>query len=456
MKKSFDDLKHTRIGLPSGGEVIVLDTGAIIGPEAEAMIQALHSRSLEGFDHHLKVLANKGPEKFIKDYYVGYGHKSIGDCGTATVFVEGVSMLAAKAIQDSPLYSGQEGSTRYIDFSNQGLIDPSNTRLGREILENERLAYLEAQEPTINFLKMNHPYDGSVSKETYEKAIKARALDITRSLLPAGTSTKLAWHTNLRQAADHILFLRHHPLRELREIAGSLELALMKHFQNSFTHKRYPKTEEYQDLVAQHYFYFDEDSPSEPQVDLSKIDRKLLEEKRELFEKRPKKTELPKYLAELGVLTARFLLDFGSFRDIQRHRAISQRMPLLTTELGFNEWYLENFPPEVQSRAVSHLERMSGLIQRLGASPQDSQYFIPMGFNVSCKFTGNLPASIYMVELRDSSNVHPTLQRVAHSIGEQISRGLGIPLNIEKDEPKFDFRRGKQDIIDRSKKENEE
>ena len=96
-------LQHTCVKL-SRGEVIVLDTGAVIDAEATAMLQALHSRSTGGLRSHLKVLEKKGADNFMQSFYVGYGHKSIGDCGTTTVFIESVSMLAAKAIQDNPLY----------------------------------------------------------------------------------------------------------------------------------------------------------------------------------------------------------------------------------------------------------------------------------------------------------------------------------------------------------------
>jgi len=113
----------------------VLDTGAVIGPEAEAMLQALHSRSVGGLQSHLKILSEKGPDNFMKNFYVGYGHKSIGDCGTASIFIEGVSMLASKAVQDWPLYSGQESSTRYVDFQTQPFKNPAGTKEGEEILE---------------------------------------------------------------------------------------------------------------------------------------------------------------------------------------------------------------------------------------------------------------------------------------------------------------------------------
>ncbi len=52
----LSDLKHTSVKLENGAEIIVLNTGAVIGPEAEAMLQALHSRSTGGLRKYLEVL----------------------------------------------------------------------------------------------------------------------------------------------------------------------------------------------------------------------------------------------------------------------------------------------------------------------------------------------------------------------------------------------------------------
>ncbi|MCI5138224.1 MAG: hypothetical protein D3922_07370, partial [Candidatus Electrothrix sp. AR1] len=82
-------------------------------PESSAMMQALYSRSSSSVENHIEQVRKTGSSNFMKSYYVGYGHASIGDCGTTTLFIESVSILAAKAIQDNPLYSGQETSTRY-------------------------------------------------------------------------------------------------------------------------------------------------------------------------------------------------------------------------------------------------------------------------------------------------------------------------------------------------------
>ncbi len=446
MTKQFSDLKHTIVPLKRGGEVIILDTGALIDTESEAMLQALHSRSTGGLRSHLEILAEKGSANFMKNFYVGFGHDSIGDCGSTTIFVEGVSMLAVKAVQDNPLYSGTESSTRYLDFSKQPFLDITDTREGRDLLEMQRRFYIRAQDPTKRSLKLLYPRGEGEKQSVYEKAIDARTFDITRSLLPAGASTNFSWHTNLRQAADKVLFLRHHPLLEVREIAEATLEALRIHHPNSFGHILSGEKEAYQDLIAKYYYYHDTNSPSEPAVYFNNINIAELEKNEELFKSRPEKTGLPKFLGQIGTLDIRYKLDFGSFRDIQRHRAVTQRMPLLTSNLGFNSWYLENFPEEVITALPSHLEEISNRIKELRLSQEEEQYFLPMGYNISGRFTGDLPSIVYLVELRNSRFVHPTLQKVAGSIVDKVKENLGIRLNVDPEPNRFDVKRGEQDI----------
>ena len=97
-------------------------------PQDTAMMQALYSRSASSVKEHVEKVKSSGSGKFMEKFYVGYGHASIADCGSTTIFVEGVSMLVAKAIQQWPLYSGQETSSRYIDFSKQAIKDPLGTK----------------------------------------------------------------------------------------------------------------------------------------------------------------------------------------------------------------------------------------------------------------------------------------------------------------------------------------
>ena len=445
---SIENLKHSKVDIAGGGKVIVLDTGSVIGPEADAMLQALHSRSTGGLENHLTILADKGPDNFMKNFYVGYGHKSIGDCGSATLFIEGVSMLIAKAIQDWPLYSGQESSTRYVDYQVQPFRNPLGTPEGENILEAYREFYIESMEPTKEHLKKQFPISAGENQNIYDKAIAARAFDILRGFLPAGASTNLAWHTNFRQAADKVAILRHHPLLEVRNTAEAIEKALQMAFPNSFGHKHYEETENYNKYwMEKDYYYHDKNCPEFKLVN-NRVDEKLLP--REILEKRPPKTELPKYVAEAGELQFEFLLDFGSFRDLQRHRAVIQRMPLLTADIGFEKWYIGELSKEIQPKAESFLKQQEEKIKKLTVSREEKQYYIAMGYKVSNRLTGNLPALVYLTELRATRFVHPTLRRKAKMMADTLSElfgKYGLVMHLDKEIDRFDIKRGEQDIV---------
>jgi thymidylate synthase ThyX len=452
----LESIQHTEIPLKNGGFVLVLNTGASIGPESEAMLQALHSRSIGGIRSHLKVLAAKGPENFMANFYVGYGHKSIGDCGTATIFVEGVSMLVAKAIQDTPLYSGQEASTRYIDFAKQVFIDPVGTSESRDILESWRAFYLRGLDILIADLQKRFPRGESEDEKIYIKAIKARAFDIMRGFLPSGASTNLAWHTNFRQAADHLMRLRHHPLAEVREVADTIEIALKKAYPSSFGHTRFETTENFNKKWMENMYYHTDSAPADFKLSRNDIDKTALTKYKNNLAERKAKTEIPKELAECGTLQFEFLLDFGSFRDIQRHRAVNQRMPLIVMDHGFEDWYLQELPEEFRTEAVAFIaaqkSRIEKLVDAAGAkiSKEIAQYYIPMGYKLPNKVTGPLHALVYLAELRSTRFVHSTLRKRAIQMAETIAQEFkneGLVIHLDKDADRFDIKRGEHDIV---------
>ena len=444
------NLKHTCEPLPDGGEVIVLNTGATITPEATAMLGALYSRSPDSVWNHLRLIAEKGPDRFMSTYYVNYGHKSIGDMGTACVFFEGVSMLAAKAIQDFPLYNGQEVSTRYVDFSKQRFLDPAETATSHELLESLRAFYLAGLEALIPALVARYPRVPEESEKTYEKAIKARAFDTMRAFLPAGASTNLVWTGELRQFADRVPILRHHPLPEIRTIGETLERALLAAFPSSFSDKRYGATEAYLEEAAHAYTYFDDPSPVDFALSYDGIRPERLSEFRAALESRPPKTELPQALRECGFAEFRFLLDFGSYRDLQRHRAVTTLMPLLTTRHGFEPWYLAELPDELHKQSRAFLATYAKRMEELGLSPELTQYYLPMGYRTTIRSTGDLRALVYLVELRATRFVHSTLRTRAVHMAEALARQYGrhgLVLHLDPEPDRFDVRRGEHDIV---------
>lgn len=443
---TLDALNHIKKTTPSWIDVYFLDTGAIIDSEADAMLQALHSRSTWWLSHHLQILKKKWADNFMSKFYVWYGHKSIWDCGSITLFIEWISMLWAKAIQDTKLYNGQEASTRYIDFSKQPMINPAWTPDWNILLEKQRDFYLWLLTPLMEYLEELYPYDESVSQKMWKKTIEAKAFDISRWFLPAWCSTNLAWHTTLRQVADRITTLRHHPLAEVREVSQVLLDVVLEAYPNSFSRKTYDETEAYLASCSPSYYDFFEQTETCKLVH-DWIHTDQLDTYRNLINNRPNnKTELPTFIDNLWTMTFRYLLDFWSFRDVQRHRAPYQRMPLLTQTLWFNDRYRASLPPTLQESVDSHLHSIQQDINALKLSPEQEQYYIPMGYNMSCEMMWTLPALIYMCELRSTTYVHPTLRKIAISMGQKIADTHQVDLFLDTSKDEFDTRRWKQDI----------
>ncbi len=423
-------------------------------PEASAMLQALYSRSAKSVQEHVDKVRQQGSSKFMESYYVGYGHASIGDCGSTVLYIEGLSLLACKAIQDNPLYSGQECSTRYIDFSSQPILDPVGTNGSQQIQRNWIDFYVQAKPQLVAFLKEKFPLQPGQKETVWEKAINARSFDILRGFLPAGSTTQLSWATNFRQAHDKLTLLRHHPLEEVQQIAERCLAQLKEKYPSSFSHKTYRQQEEYLRLSAMETSYFTCTEQHLPCVEFSystSIDNAELEANElAIISRRPEKTNQPRYLSQYGRYTCTFPLDFGSFRDLQRHRNGICRLPLLNDLFGFQAWYLEQLPIDLKQAAEELLSQQFAAINQLDAAATERQYYYPLGINVRCQLVYDLPEMVYVTELRSSNTVHPTLRRVAHAMSRALQKEHPrLALHVDLSEDAFDIRRGLQDISEK-------
>jgi hypothetical protein len=296
-----------------------------------------------------------------------------------------------------------------------------------------------------------YPKKPDEDEAMYAKAVKARTFDIMRGFLPAGITTQLSWHTNLRQAWDKLAILRHHPLTETKNIAEMMISQLKEKYPNSFSHQLYDEQERYRSYSSYYYNYYDPEIIDSEFRFSTNIKRNDLLEYKDLITFRPVKTNLPLFMGELGQVTFEFMLDFGSFRDIQRHRNGVCRMPLLTTKHGFNIWYLQQLPLATRLEAENLISTQAERINSLQADPIHKQYYISLGFNMPCKVCYALPAAIYVVELRSGKLVHPTLRRIAHKMHYSLRNAfpeLTLHSDMERDD--WDIRRGTQDIIEKN------
>ena len=392
------------------------------------MIQAFYSRSTMSIADRLATLGDteEKMKKALHSYYVGYGHESIGELGTITVFFEGISMLAAKAIQDDPLYRGQESSTRYIDFAKQPAVVPVDANNGSYMLELQekcRAFYVKALPLLIERIKKEKPYSGEVSEAIYNKTVTARAFDILRGFLPAGMTTNVAWTGDFRVIGRQLRRLMAHPLYEVRQIAHQTYEKLLVDYPNSFRVLRDS------DKVSNEEFYSFEDVSQEEFITF--INDHNLED----FN--------AKYYKFVDIV-ADHTIDFGSYRDLQRHRNCKWLMPLLTTKLGFHPFYLENLPESLIDEAV---DLVAGIQNKFLESEENWQYAVPMGFKVNIMMKFDVNQAIYLAKLRSSVTVHPTLRVWAQELGRFLQNEFAIDAEVDYSEDNWTLKRGVQDIV---------
>ncbi len=417
-------------------------------PEARAMVCSLYSRDPCSIRKHIEQVKKFGPEKFMAKYYVGYGHDSIADIGRVLLCYEHVAMLTAKAVQDTTLYNGQEASTRYLNMSQQPVINPLGTILGATLQRTSMSLYEEVLAELIPLFTEQYPIMDGQNHIEHEKAIRAKAFDVARGFLPAGCTTFAGWDTSLRHAYQHttrtMLF---HPLPEI-QTCGNMSLDVLKEtYPSSFGQVRTEEENNYLRLCSEaNYFtrsfslntlFFTEN------IDTAHLTRRYAD----ILRQRPRKMELPKKLDRYGEIEFRFDLDFGSYRDIQRHRSCVQLMPRLTTKLGFHPWYISQLPESLQSKASRLLAEQEIYINHI-ENEDIRQYYIPMGYKISCQLTAGLPSSVYIAELRSQQTVHPTLRVIAQQMGEAIQSIVpGITLHCDMSSDTWSIRRGKHDIV---------
>lgn len=459
-------------------EIFVFDD---LAPEDAGMIQALYSRSPASVVTHLDKVRDVGSGKFMASYYVGYGHQSIGDCGVTIVFMENYSMLAAKAIQDNPLYSGQEASTRYLDFAEQPLHDPYNHPASRAILDGWMTLYNTTMPKMIAALMADHPHDEAAhgSEKKWENALKARAFDVMRGFLPLGTTTLFSWTTNLRQARAKILQLKPHPLPENRALGAELFAALKEKYPNSFTGDeleeggRFAERDAYwaadserdnfvsvADLVAEEWLSaadLERVKAGEVLVDKNLMDAaRLNKHEHASLAQRPKGAEVNRRLAAYGTYLVHCLIDFGSFRDLQRHRNGVCQVPLVEDVCGIHPWYLGQVETllgaETYARFKAEADRLMEAIADLAnhgveTTPLMSQYLYPMGTAIVAQMAYGFPQMVYVAELRSQATVHATLRPVALAMGYSVKEDVpSMALYLDESPDGWVAKRGEQTI----------
>ncbi len=199
-----------------------------VEPEVGAYAMAKYSRSALSMRESLRELDGQKAEKFLNTFYFQYGHRSIADLAHVSFALERLSILAAIEVVDEPRWDGQERSTRYQEFRRSGYVTPPE--LAGEAgyagtVEGLLAAYAELSGRVEADLGRRHPRPEAMKEEAYRRALRARAFDASRYLLPLATATSLGQIVSARTLEQQIARLLSSPWAESREVGGALKRA---------------------------------------------------------------------------------------------------------------------------------------------------------------------------------------------------------------------------------------
>jgi len=121
--------------------------------------------------------------------------------------------------------------------------------------------------------------------------------------------------------------------------------------------------------------------------------------------------------------TVEMTLDYGAYRDVQRHRMATQATQPLSPALGFA------VPPEVErfGYAAPYLALMARAESTYHALydagfTHEAAYALPLATQMRALFTWNLREVTHFVELRSARQGHPSYRKIAQDVYHAIAQ----------------------------------
>ena len=419
--------------------------------------------------------AIKKAQAFYDRILDGYGDDSIGELGGVHIALENISMLAAKSLEDSRIGgSPLEKSTRYIYFDQKVKGHYLFYREPVLMTSAYREKYLETCNmlfdtynrlipPVTAMFEQRFPKEASISKVAYTASLRAKVLDALRGLLPAGTLTNMGIYGNGRFFEQLIHKLHCQNLVELQEIGKRSYEELSKVIpsfvrRSDLSHRSHQSYAQFYESmhgelkqIAQKHVAFCERSlhsgvrlfSHDPDA-VNKVAAALLysysnrglpelqtycktlpeEEIARILDagchaRENRRHKSPRAL-EHAFFTFEMVTDFGAYRDLHRHRLLTQERQFLCCDYGF---YI---PSEIQGSTyeeeyVHALQQAKEAYDLIAAElPEEAQYVVPMAYHIRWYFHLNLRSLQWLCELRSSPAGHPSYRHIAQTMARQV------------------------------------
>jgi len=448
--------------------------------EVMAVLFAYYSRSTDSLRDNLRRLLDEGDRALQprlqeerdegveqakakaravhEKWVVGYGHASVAEHAVVHLAIEDISIVATKVLEDNRLASYTEKSTRSVPVDRDSFHLEADVAASPEAeiytacCRNLLGLYTELMPQVIAQVSRQVPRPEDWTERRHQSVCRAKAFDLLRYLLPAATRTNVGLTVNGR-ALEHLLTkLYSHPLAELRALAAALRAeaeAIVPTLIKYAAPNDYlgGARERIADLVAEHLPPSPREVPSnsarllhapaEPYTELATAI--LYEAASRPFDAVRQRVAalgesaqaaiVDSYLAGRGpfdaplralehlVYTFEIVLDYGAFRDIQRHRMCTQTTQLLTTAEGYET------PPELEALGHAGLPRGPGVAaeawQAIAAAhgPERAQYVLPLAWRKRLLVTGTCASCTTSSACGRASKAIPAIAASRRSAG---------------------------------------
>jgi thymidylate synthase ThyX len=418
-------------------------------------------------------------ERLYARVFSEYGDDSVAQLGGVHLACEGVSNILTKVIEWGRLMAYLEQSTRYVPYTDR----PGGKwkyHVPRELegttlharftstLDRTFETYARWIEPMQEHFRARFSKDPADSDGVYRAAIRAKALDTLRGLLPAAVRSNLGLFGTGQAYEAMLLRMRANPLTESQEFADQILTELRKVIPAFLTRvdqsdrggrwtQYLADTRAATERVAANVLA-DEDAAERPEVALTDFDpdgemkvvaaalyavSDLPDDQLLAFAKlmtnderanvlrayvgdRSNRRHKPGRAFERTAYRFDILADYGAFRDLQRHR-------LLTLEwqpLGALHGYVE---PDAIEAAGAHRDwtdvmeasaELHDALQRAGLAAIAS-YAVSMAYRIRFYMDLNAREAMHLIELRTAPQGHPAYRRVCQAMHTLIAEQAG-------------------------------
>lgn len=434
-------------------------------PEVKAVCFAKCSRSPEPFDQIAKDLTAEKSAEFHEKWVVGYGHASVAEHAVLSIAFENISILATKTLEDNRLASYTEKSSRYQIFNKNTYLKPAKIMQSEFAGLYEKTAdflfeiYEKLIPPIAQFIKSREPKDEKTAEKTYESIIKAKVCDNVRYLLPTAALTNLGMTVNARELDWAITKLLSHPLDEMREIGAELKNVaagvtptlekfaapnqyLMETEKELKNLSRWvfenDKTEQGEKILNVKIVDYDRDAENKlvtallyggSNLPYNQIKAEVLKMPPSIKElvidqslKRRGQYDRPLRELEHIYYTFDILMDYGAFRDIQRHRMATQTNQDVTAAHGYSmpkDITAAGCEEDFRSAMNAASEAFAKIYEKF---PEEAQYIVPLAFRKRTLFTWNLRELHHFISLRSGKKGHISYRRIAQDCWREIEK----------------------------------